>query len=696
MATIPELYGSMVFNDSVMRAKLPKEVYKSLRKTISTGKQIDGSIADTVASAMKEWAIEKGATHYTHWFQPLTTVTAEKHDSFIEPIAGDQVVMELSGKSLVQGEPDASSFPSGGLRATCSARGYTAWDPSSYAFVKDGTLYIPTAFCSYTGESLDYKTPLLRSMEAISEQALRILRIFGDETTKRVTTTVGAEQEYFLINREYYSERDDLLYTGRTLFGAPAPKRQDLKDHYLGPLKPKVAAFMEDLDRELWKFGISSKSKHNEAAPAQHEMAPIYATTNMAVDQNLLTMELMKRVAEKHGLACLLHEKPFAGISGSGKHNNWSLSTDLGKNLLNPGKSPIENTQFLLILAAVVKAVDEYQDLMRLSIASAGNDHRLGACEAPPAIVSMFVGEELSDIIDSIVSDTEYLCGKHAKMDLGIHSIPVFEKDTTDRNRTSPFAFTGNKFEFRMLGSSQNIAMPNVILNTTVAKEFREFADRIEASENKQETIAAVIRETFARHGRIIFNGDSYTQGWETEAERRGLLNLRTSVEAFDVFDAPKNVALFSEFAIFSDTEIEARKYILYENYYKTVRIEARTMIDMAQKQILPAVETYIFSLSKTLRAKLDVLPDAPCRMEKELITRLSLLQDEAYDALNALSREVTAANEEKHAIRAALLYANRIVPAMAALREKVDALESLTAQDAWPLPTYGDMTHRQ
>ena len=696
MANIPELYGSMVFNDSVMRAKLPKEVYKSLRKTISTGKQIDGSIADTVASAMKEWAIEKGATHYTHWFQPLTTVTAEKHDSFIEPIAGDQVVMELSGKSLVQGEPDASSFPSGGLRATCSARGYTAWDPSSYAFVKDGTLYIPTAFCSYTGESLDYKTPLLRSMEAISEQALRILRIFGDETTKRVTTTVGAEQEYFLVSRKYFNERADLLYTGRTLFGAPAPKRQDLKDHYLGPIKPKVAAFMEELDHELWKFGISSKSKHNEAAPAQHEMAPIYATTNMAVDQNLLTMELMKRVAEKHGLACLLHEKPFAGISGSGKHNNWSLSTDLGKNLLNPGKSPIENTQFLLILAAVVKAVDEYQDLMRLSISSAGNDHRLGACEAPPAIVSMFVGEELTDIINSIVSDTEYLRSAHAKMDLGIHSIPVFEKDTTDRNRTSPFAFTGNKFEFRMLGSSQNIAMPNVILNTTVAKEFREFADRIEASDNKKEMIAKVIRETFASHGRIIFNGDSYTQGWETEAARRGLLNLHTAVEAFDVFDAPKNVALFSEFGIFSDTEIEARKYILYENYYKTVRIEARTMIDMAQKQILPAVEAYIFSLSKTLRAKLDVLPDAPCRMEKELITRLSLLQDETYDALNALSKEVARANEEKHAIRCALLYADRVIPAMAALREKADALEALTAKDAWPLPTYGDMTHRQ
>lgn len=696
MTNIPELYGSMVFNDSVMRAKLPKEIYKSLRRTISRGKQIDVSVADAVASAMKEWAIEKGATHYTHWFQPLTTVTAEKHDSFIEPIAGDQVVMELSGKSLVQGEPDASSFPSGGLRATCSARGYTAWDPSSYAFVKDGTLYIPTAFCSYTGESLDYKTPLLRSMEAISDEALRILRIFGDTETRRVTTTVGAEQEYFLVNREYFNERDDLLYTGRTLFGAPAPKRQDLKDHYLGPLKPKVAAFMEELDRELWKFGISSKSKHNEAAPAQHEMAPIYATTNMAVDQNLLTMELMKRVAEKHGLACLLHEKPFAGISGSGKHNNWSLSTDLGKNLLNPGKSPIENTQFLLILAAVVKAVDEYQDLMRLSIASAGNDHRLGACEAPPAIVSMFVGEELSDIIDSIVTNTEYLSGTHGKMDLGIHSVPVFEKDTTDRNRTSPFAFTGNKFEFRMLGSSQNIAMPNVILNTTVAKEFREFADCIEASENKQETIARIIRETFKEHGRILFNGDSYSQGWEKEAERRGLLNLRTSVEAFDVFDAPKNVALFSQFSIFSDTEIEARKYILYENYYKTVRIEARTMIDMAQKQILPAVESYIFSLAKTLRAKLDVLKNAPCRMEKELITRLSALQDEAYDALNALSEEVNAANGEKNAIRCAFLYAEAVIPKMAALREKVDALEALTAKDMWPLPTYGDMTHRQ
>lgn len=699
MANIPELYGSMVFNDSVMLQKLPKEVYKSLRKTISTGKQIDISIADTVASAMKEWAIEKGATHYTHWFQPLTAVTAEKHDSFIEPIAGDRVVMELSGKCLVQGEPDASSFPSGGLRATCAARGYTAWDPSSYAFVKDNTLYIPTAFCSYTGESLDYKTPLLRSMEAISDQSLRILRIFGDETTKRVATTVGAEQEYFLVNREYYERRDDLLYTGRTLFGARAPKGQDMEDHYLGPIKTKVARFMEALDLELWKFGISSKSKHNEGAPSQHEMAPIYATSNMAVDQNLLTMDIMKRVAEEHGFACLLHEKPYTGIAGSGKHNNWSLATDTGKNLLSPGKSPIENTQFLLILAAVIKAVDEYQDLMRMSIASAGNDHRLGTSEAPPAIVSMFVGEELSDIINAIVSDTEYVRSASTRMDLGIHSIPVFEKDTTDRNRTSPFAFTGNKFEFRMLGASQNIAMPNVILNTTVAKEFREFADRIEASEDRTGTIAAIIKETFKEHGRIIFNGDGYSEEWQKEAERRGLLHLRTSVEAFDVFDAPKNLALFKEFGVFSDTEIEARKEILYATYRKTIRIEARTMIDMAQKQILPAVESYIFSLAKTLRAKLDVLPNAPCRTEKTLIERLSTLQDEAYDALNVLREKVAAAEEEKKlggSIPSAMTYSRVVVPAMKALREKVDLLETLTAKDAWPLPSYGDMTYRQ
>ena len=696
MTNIPELYGSMVFNDSVMRAKLPKEVYKSLKKTIFTGKQLDISIADTVANAMKEWAIEKGATHYTHWFQPLTPVAAEKHDAFIEPIPGDQVVMELSGKSLVQGEPDASSFPSGGLRATCAARGYTAWDPSSYAFVKDQTLYIPTAFCSYTGESLDYKTPLLRSMEAINEQALRILRIFGDTTTRRVTTTVGAEQEYFLVNREYFNRRDDLLYTGRTLFGASAPKGQDLEDHYLGPIKDKVSAYMHDLDLELWKFGISAKSKHNEAAPSQHELAPIYATTNMAVDQNLLTMDIMKRVAEHHGLACLLHEKPYRGISGSGKHNNWSISTDGGKNLFSPGKSPIENTQFLLLLAAVCKAVDEYQDLFRLSIATAGNDHRLGADEAPPAIVSMFLGEELNDVIEALVSKTEYVKESGGKMNLGIHSIPVFEKDTTDRNRTSPFAFTGNKFEFRMLGASQNIAMPNVILNTTVAKELKEFADRIESAEDRTYMIAHLIRKTFRNHGHIIFNGDGYSKEWEAEAARRGLMNLRTSVDAFDVFDAPKNIALFTEFSVFSGTEIEARKEILYETYLKTVRIEAMTMIDMAQKQILPGVETYVFSLAKTLRAKLEFMPELPCRMERDLIARISRLQDEAYDALNELIILVGEANRAPNVFASALLFANSVCPAMAVLREKVDAMESLTAKEHWPLPTYGEMTHRQ
>ena len=696
MTNIPELYGSMVFNDSVMRAKLPKEVYKSLKKTIFTGKQLDISIADTVANAMKEWAIEKGATHYTHWFQPLTPVAAEKHDAFIEPIPGDQVVMELSGKSLVQGEPDASSFPSGGLRATCAARGYTAWDPSSYAFVKDGTLYIPTAFCSYTGESLDYKTPLLRSMEAINEQALRILRIFGDTTTRRVSTTVGAEQEYFLVNREYFDRRDDLLYTGRTLFGASAPKGQDLEDHYLGPIKDKVSGFMHELDLELWRFGISAKSKHNEAAPSQHELAPIYATTNMAVDQNLLTMDIMKRVAARHGLACLLHEKPYRGISGSGKHNNWSISTDSGKNLFSPGKSPIENTQFLLLLAAVCKAVDEYQDLFRLSIATAGNDHRLGADEAPPAIVSMFLGEELNDVIEALVSKTEYVKEAGGKMNLGIHSIPVFEKDTTDRNRTSPFAFTGNKFEFRMLGSSQNIAMPNVILNTTVAKELKEFADRIETAEDRTYMIAHLIRKTFRNHGRIIFNGDGYSKEWEKEAEERGLLNLRTSVDAFGVFDAPKNIALFTEFSVFSGTEIEARKEILYETYLKTVRIEAMTMIDMAQKQILPAVETYVFSLAKTLRAKLEFLPELPCRMERDLITRISCLQDEAYEALNALIAEVHRANTAPSVTESALLFANAVCPAMELLRNKVDAMESLTAKEHWPIPTYGEMTYRQ
>ena len=694
---VPEIYGSMVFNDAVMRARLPKEVYKSLRQTIANGKTIDVSIADTVACAMKDWAIEKGATHYTHWFQPLTPVTAEKHDAFIEPIAGDKVVMELSGKSLVQGEPDASSFPSGGLRATCAARGYTAWDPSSYAFVKDGTLYIPTAFCSYTGESLDYKTSLLRSMDAVSAEALRILAIFGDTTATRVTSTVGAEQEYFLVNKEYYDRREDLLFTGRTLFGAPAPKGQELEDHYFGPIKPKVSAFMHELDEELWKLGINAKTKHNEVAPSQHELAPIYATTNMAVDQNLLIMQVMREVAVRHGMECLLHEKPYAGVNGSGKHNNWSLAANTGKNLLSPGKNPVENTQFLLVLAAIVKAVDEYQDLMRLSVASAGNDHRLGANEAPPAIVSMFVGEELEEIIDSIVNDHTYVKKAGGKMNLGISSIPVFEKDTTDRNRTSPFAFTGNKFEFRMLGSSQNIAMPNVILNTAVAKEFREFADEIEASADKTATIASIIKKTFTEHHRVIFNGDGYSAEWPAEAEKRGLLNLKTSVDAFGVLSAPKNVALFTEFGVFSASEIEAREEILFENYAKTINIEARTMIDMANKTYLPAVEKYISDLALTAKRKKEVMGDDACiSTEKDLIGKLSALVADTCKGAAAVRAAADKALAIADMTKQAHAFCYEVIPAMTSLRASVDAMEELVGVDYWPVPTYGQLTYRQ
>ncbi|MBQ2999458.1 MAG: glutamine synthetase III, partial [Clostridia bacterium] len=534
---VPEIFGSMVFNDDVMRERLPKEVYKSLMKTIATGKTIDASVADVVANAMKDWAIEKGATHYTHWFQPLTGVTAEKHDSFISPVGNCKVVMEFSGKELIKGESDASSFPSGGLRATFEARGYTAWDPASYAFVKDGSLYIPTAFCSYTGEALDTKTPLLRSMDAINAQGLRLLRLFGDMTTKRLSTTVGAEQEYFIIDKEMYDLRKDLQFTGRTLFGAPAPKGQELEDHYFGPLNSRISAFMAELDENLWRLGINSKTKHNEAAPAQHELAPIYATTNMAVDQNLLIMEYMKKIAEKHGLVCLLHEKPYSGVSGSGKHNNWSISTDTGKNLLDAGKTPAENAKFLLMLAAILKAVDDHQDLLRLSVASAGNDHRLGSSEAPPAIVSVFLGEELAEIIRSIVNGKTYKGARAGIMDLGIPTIPTFRKDTTDRNRTSPLAFTGNKFEFRMLGSSQNIAMPNIVLNTAVAESFRQFADVLEAADDFDSAVAKLLKDTFTKHQRIIFDGDGYSEEWEKEAEKRGLLNLRTSVDAFLCFD---------------------------------------------------------------------------------------------------------------------------------------------------------------
>ena len=695
MKSVPEMFGSLVFNDDVMRERLPKEVYKSLTKTIATGKTIDASIADVVANAMKDWAIEKGATHYTHWFQPLTGVTAEKHDSFISPVGNCKVVMEFSGKELIKGEPDASSFPSGGLRATFEARGYTAWDPASYAFVKDGTLYIPTAFCSYTGEALDTKTPLLRSMDAINTQGLRILRLFGDTTAKRICTTVGAEQEYFIIDKEMFDQRKDLLYTGRTLFGAPAPKGQELEDHYFGPLKSRISAYMADLDEALWKLGINAKTKHNEVAPAQHELAPIYATTNMAVDQNLLIMEYMKKTAEKHGLVCLLHEKPYAGVNGSGKHNNWSISTDSGKNLLDPGKTPAENVKFLLVLAAIVKAVDDYQELMRISVAYAGNDHRLGANEAPPAIVSIFVGEELENIIQALISGKAYKGAGAGIMDLGIPSIPTFRKDTTDRNRTSPFAFTGNKFEFRMLGSSQNIAMPNIVLNTAVAESFRQFADVLEKADDFDAVVARIIKDTFTEHQRIIFDGNGYSEEWEHEAERRGLLNLKTSVDAYKLFNLPKNVKLFTEHGVMSEVELNSREDILFENYSKLINIEALTMIEMASRDIIPAVGAYISELAGTAANVLAVLPESPCLVEKTLIKKLSALNEKAYEDLEALKRVDAEAAAIGDVVTCAEAYRDKVIPAMNALRESVDAMETLTAAEYWPLPTYGDMMFR-
>ncbi len=689
---VPEIFGCMVFNDDVMRERLPKEVYKSLTKTIATGRTIDASIADVVANAMKDWAIEKGATHYTHWFQPLTGVTAEKHDSFISPVGSCKVVMEFSGKELIKGESDASSFPTGGLRATFEARGYTAWDPGSYAFVKDGTLYIPTAFCSYTGEALDTKTPLLRSMDAINTQGLRILRLFGDTTCKRLNNTVGAEQEYFIIDKEIYDKRKDLIYTGRTLFGAPAPKGQELEDHYFGPLKTRISAFMAELDEELWKLGINSKTKHNEAAPAQHELAPIFETTNMAVDHNLLIMEYMKKVAERHGLVCLLHEKPYKGVNGSGKHDNWSISTDTGKNLLNPGKVPAENVKFLLILAAIIKAVDDYQDLLRISVATAGNDHRLGAHEAPPAIVSIFVGEEIEQIINSIVDGKTYEGVKAGIMDLGVPSVPTFRKDTTDRNRTSPLAFTGNKFEFRMLGSSQNIAMPNIVLNTAVAESFKQFADVLENAEDFDAALNKLLKDTFSAHKRILFDGNGYSGEWEVEAERRGLLNLKTSVDAYKCFNAQKNVKLFTDHGVMSEIEINSREEIYFENYSKIVNIEALTMIEMATREIIPAVNAYVAELADTASAKLAVFPEADCSIERDLVTRLSALNSEAYGDIKALKAAEAKAAGTAGAIAMAEAYCNEVIPAMQKLREVVDTMEPLVAADFWPLPTYGDM----
>ena len=689
---VPEIFGSMVFNDDVMRERLPKEVYKSLTKTIATGRTIDASISDVVANAMKDWAIEKGATHYTHWFQPLTGVTAEKHDSFISPVGNCKVVMEFSGKELIKGESDASSFPSGGLRATFEARGYTAWDPASYAFVKDGTLYIPTAFCSYTGEALDTKTPLLRSMDAISTQGLRLLRLLGDENTKRLTTTVGAEQEYFIVDKKIYDKRKDLIYTGRTLFGAPAPKGQELEDHYFGPLKSRISAFMTDLDEALWTLGINSKTKHNEAAPAQHELAPIYATTNMAVDQNLLIMEYMKKIAEKHGLVCLLHEKPYEGVNGSGKHNNWSLCTDGGRNLLDPGKTPEENIKFLITFAAIIKAVDDYQDLMRVSVAFAGNDHRLGANEAPPAIVSMFVGEDLGELIDAIIDGKSYTSVKAPMMDLGIPSVPTFRKDTTDRNRTSPFAFTGNKFEFRMLGSSQNIAMPNVVLNTTVAESFRLFADRLEKAEDLKAEVKQLLRETFAAHKRIIFDGNGYSEEWEKEAERRGLLNLKTSIDAYKTFDADKNIELFERHGVMNEVEVKSRQEILFENYSKIINIEALTMIEMAARDIIPAVNKYISELANTAALKMQVVENANCMIERDLVSKLSSLNAKAYMAVGELKKVETEAAKTACFVTRAELYANKVLPVMNKLRAYVDEMETMTASEFWPMPNYGDM----
>ena len=688
---VPEMFGCMVFNDDVMRERLPEDIYESLSKTIATGKTIDASIAGPVAAAMKEWAIEKGATHYTHWFQPLTGLTAEKHDSFLSPDGDSRVVMEFSGKELIKGESDASSFPSGGLRATFEARGYTAWDPGSYAFVKDGTLYIPTAFCSYTGEALDTKTPLLRSMDAISTQGLRILRLFGDTTTKRLNTTVGAEQEYFIIDKKLYDKRKDLLYTGRTLFGAHSPKGQELEDHYFGPLKTRISAYMADLDEALWKMGIHSKTKHNEAAPAQHELAPVYVKTNLAVDNNLLIMEYMKKIAEKHGLVCLLHEKPYAGVNGSGKHNNWSLSTDGGKNLLHAGKTPADNVIFLLTLAAIVKAVDDYQDLLRISVAYAGNDHRLGSAEAPPAILSIFVGEELEHIIDAIISDTAYKGEKAGMMDLGIPSIPTFRKDTTDRNRTSPFAFTGNKFEFRMLGSSQNIALPNVVLNTAVAESFRQFADRLECAEDFQSELKALIKETFTAHKRIIFDGNGYSHEWEKEAEARGLLNLKNAVDAFKYFDQPKNIKLFSDHGVMNEVEIRSRQDIFFENYSKIINIEALTMIEMAGRDIIPAVNRYMGDVATGANAKEKLIPGS-CAVERDIVQKLSDLTYKAYHVLAKLEASEKVAAAIPDCVARAEAYRDTVIPAMTRLREFVDDMEQLTSSEYWPLPSYGDL----
>ena len=693
MANVPEIFGSMVFNDQKMQERLPKATYKALKKTIQNGEPLDLSVANVVANAMKDWAIELGCTHYTHWFQPMTGVTAEKHDSFIAPNGDGQVIMEFSGKELIKGEPDASSFPSGGIRATFEARGYTTWDPTSYAFVRDGSLYIPTAFCSYTGEILDKKTPLLRSMERLSTEAVKVLRLLGKNDVTRVTTTVGPEQEYFLIDKEMYDQREDLIFTGRTLFGAKAPKGQELDDHYFGSIKTRVAAYMKDLDEELWKLGILAKTKHNEVAPSQHELAPIFSTANVATDHNELTMEIMKKIAEKHGLVCLLHEKPFAGVNGSGKHNNWSISTNTGENLLDPGKNPENNTQFLLFLAAIVKAVHEYQDLLRITVASAGNDHRLGANEAPPAIISMYLGDDLGALVESIINDKEYVSKGKVKMMTGVDVLADFKKDTSDRNRTSPFAFTGNKFEFRALGSSLNIACPNYMLNTMVAEELSQFYDELKDADNLDEAVKALIKKVFTEHQAIIFNGDNYAPEWVEEAERRGLLNLKSLPEAEAHFMDKKNVDLFVNNKIMTEQELRARYEIELENYAKQINIEALTMIEMAKKNITPAVTSFVRELTETALAKKSLSEAIPTVVEEDLITSLSNKLVCFTKKTAELEEAVIKANDySDDSLAYATYYRETVFALMQELRAVGDSMETETSSEYWPYPSYGEM----
>lgn len=693
--SIPEMYGSLVFNDKVMRSKLPKDMYKALKKTIENGTHLELDVANSVAVAMKEWATENGATHYTHWFQPMTNVTAEKHDSFISPTGDGQVIMDFSGKELVKGEPDASSFPSGGLRATFEARGYTAWDPTSPAFIKDKTLYIPTAFCSYSGEALDKKTPLLRSMDVLNKEAVRILHILGNKEVRHIDTTVGPEQEYFLVDKDLYKKRKDLIFCGRTLLGASAPKGQEMEDHYFGALKPRVAAYMHDLDEELWKLGIPAKTKHNEVAPAQHELAPVFDTTNVAVDHNQLTMEIMKKVADKHNMVCLLHEKPFEGINGSGKHNNWSMSTDTGVNLLDPGKTPAENTQFLVFLVAVIKAVDDYADLLRVSVASAGNDHRLGANEAPPAIVSIFLGDELTDVLKSIENDT-FFSNKHAvQMDIGAKVLPHFIKDTTDRNRTSPFAFTGNKFEFRMLGSTASVANPNIVLNTAVAEVLAEFSAALKdvPEEEMENAVHALLKKTIEEHKRIIFNGNGYTDEWVEEAKKRGLYNLKTTPDALPHFIAEKNIELFTKHGIFTKEELFSRYEIWLENYYKTINIESNTLAEMIQKQVIPSVYTYVEKLADTAAAKKSVVADISVASETALISKLSTLADTMAKDLETLKADTAKALASSDDVLAcSKAYQETVLEDMETLRKSADEAEALIPDELLPYPTYDEL----